>query len=90
MVKVRLACPCLPRPRAPELAPRGTLKPWLPRSETAKTSVSDDVSMSESVVAMEAEAAVMDETREPVDAKYLSASVASSRRVFDVVPVLVV
>lgn len=57
---------------------------------TAKTSASEAVSTSDSVVAIEAEAAVIDVTLDPVDAKYLSASVASSRRTVVVVPVLVV
>ena len=42
------------------------------------------------MVAIEAEGAFIDETLDPVDAKYLSASAASSRSTFEVVPVLVV
>ena len=57
---------------------------------TAETSASDAVSKNKSVVAIEAEAALMDVTLDPVDAKYLSASVASSRNAVAVVPVLVV
>ena len=57
---------------------------------TAETSASDAVSKNKSVVAIEAEAALMDVTLDPVDAKYLSASVASSRNAVAVVPVFVV
>ena len=42
------------------------------------------------MVAIEVETGVIDVTLDPVDAKYLSASVASSRRTIAVVPVLVV
>ena len=73
----------------PELALRGPFD-WFPRFVTAKTSASEAVSKSDSVVAIEDEEALIDVTLDPVDAKYLSASVASSRRAVAVVPVFVV
>ena len=42
------------------------------------------------MLAIEAKGAFIEEILDPVEAKYLSASAASSRSTFEVVPVLVV
>ena len=64
--------PCLSRPWVPELSPLGLLEPWFSRFDTAKISASEEVSEGcKSLVAIEAEAALIDVTLDPVDEKYL-------------------